>query len=365
MESLVVDTLLELLVSYKFIWYHRRTVFVQLVVSRKHQRITYGKRKTKMKTTVIGCGRWGTFISWYLNRIGHNVTLYGRSSSANMKTLIDKRKNDYLTLPEDENLTTDISEAVQSDVIFISINSQGLRKLCEELNGYDLEGKYIVLCMKGIEISTGKRLSQVVKESIESNVHICVWLGPGHVQEYVQGRPNCMVIDSEEKEAKNYLINELSGELIRFYVGTDIIGNEIGGATKNVIGLAAGMLDGLGLSSLKGALMARGTREVSRLIEKMGGNPVSAYGLCHLGDYEATVFSEFSHNRRYGENFILGKENIGLAEGVETAKAIYLMAKKHGVDMPICNTVYSVLYENANPKDKLNQLFERSLKDEF
>ena len=318
-----------------------------------------------MKTTVIGCGRWGTFISWYLNQIGHNVTLYGRSSSANMKELINKRKNEYLTLAEDEKLTTDISEAVQSDAIFISINSQGLRKLCEELNKYDLTGKYIVLCMKGIEISTGKRLSQVVKECIESNIHICVWLGPGHVQEYVKGRPNCMVIDSEEKEAKNYLINELSGDVIRFYFGTDMIGNEIGGATKNVIGLAAGMLDGLGLSSLKGALMARGTREVSRLIGEMGGNPVSAYGLCHLGDYEATVFSEFSHNRRYGENFILGKENVGLAEGVETAKAIYLMAKKCGVDMPICNAVYSILYENASPKDKLNELFDRSLKDEF
>ena len=278
-----------------------------------------------MKTTVIGCGRWGTFISWYLNHIGHDVTLYGRSNSANMKTLINERMNEYLTLAENEKLTTDISEAVQSDVIFISINSQGLRTLCKELNEYDLTGKYIVLCMKGIEISTGKRLSQVVKESVKSNVHICVWLGPGHVQEYIKGRPNCMVIDSEEKEAKEYLIKELSGELIRFYCGTDMIGNEIGGATKNVIGLAAGMLDGLGLSSLKGA----------------------------------------SHNRRYGENFILGKENVGLAEGVETAKAIYLMAKKCGVDMPICNAVYSVLYENISPKIKLNELFERSIKNEF
>lgn len=329
------------------------------------QKFAYRKRKAKMKTTVIGCGRWGTFISWYLNHIGHDVTLYGRSNSANMKTLINERKNEYLTLAENEKLTTDISEAVQSDVIFISINSQGLRTLCKELNEYDLTGKYIVLCMKGIEISTGKRLSQVVKESVKSNVHICVWLGPGHVQEYIKGRLNCMVIDSEEKEAKEYLIKELSGELIRFYCGTDMIGNEIGGATKNVIGLAAGMLDGLGLSSLKGALMARGTYEVSRLIGELGGNPVSAYGLCHLGDYEATVFSEFSHNRRYGENFILGKENVGLAEGVETAKAIYLMAKKCGVDMPICNAVYSVLYENISPKIKLNELFERSIKNEF
>lgn len=318
-----------------------------------------------MKTTVIGCGRWGTFIGWYLNYIGHEVALYGRKGSFNMKQLINERKNEYLILPDEMELTTDLSHIVSSDVIFVSVNSQGLRKLCEELNEYNLADKYIVLCMKGIEISTGKCLSDVVQEVIKTKVHICVWLGPGHVQEYVKGRPNCMVIDSRETCAKEFLINELAGNLIRFYLGTDMIGNEIGGATKNVIGIAAGMLDGLGLSSLKGALMARATREVSRLIEKKGGNPISAYGLCHLGDYEATVFSEYSHNRRYGENFVLGKESNGLAEGVETAKAVHIMAEECGVELPICEAVYSILYENAEPAEKLKELFERSIKNEF
>lgn len=318
-----------------------------------------------MKTTVIGCGRWGTFIGWYLDYLGHQVILYGRKNSANMEQLIKERKNDYLELSDDIELSTDLSSVLSADAIFISVNSQGLRKLCEELNKYELTGKYIVLCMKGIEIATGNCLSAVVREVIKSNVHICVWLGPGHVQEYVKGHSNCMVIDAEETDAKEYLINELSGDLIRFYLGTDMIGNEIGGATKNIIGIAAGMLDGLELGSLKGALMARATREVSRLIEKKGGNPISAYGLCHLGDYEATVFSKFSHNRSYGENFILGKENSGLAEGVETAKAIHLMAKECGVEMPICETVYLIIYENAKPEVKLKELFERSIKKEF
>ena len=126
-------------------------------------------------------------------------------------------------------------------------------------------------------------------------------------------------------------MKELSGNLIRFYYGTDIIGNEIGVAAKNVIGLAAGLLDGLNYSSLKGALMARGTHEVSRLIEAMGGNPFSAYGLCYL----------------------------------ETAKAVHLMTQKYGIEMPICEAVYSILYENADPQVKINELFERSLKSEF
>lgn len=318
-----------------------------------------------MKAVVIGCGRWGTFISWYLDYIGHDVTLYGRSNSANMQSLIQTRRNQYLKLSDKEKLSTDLSVVVDADAIFISINSQGLRSLCEELNDYDLCGKKVILCMKGIEIATGQRLSEVVKQKITSDVEICVWLGPGHVQEYVKGHPNCMVIDSDNLEAKKYLLKELSSDLIRFYYGTDMIGNEIGGATKNVIGIAAGMLDGMGLSSLKGALMARGTHEVSKLIEAKGGNPFSAYGLCHLGDYEATVFSEFSHNRKYGENFVLGKDNKEFAEGVETAKAIHKMASDCNVEMPICEAVYLILYENANPQTMMNKLFERSLKFEF
>ena len=154
--------------------------------------------------------------------------------------------------------------------------------------------------MKGIEIGTGKRLSEIASEYIGSNKNIAVWLGPGHVQEFCNGIPNCMVIDSENEIVKRSLVESFSSELIRFYYGQDLIGNEIGAAAKNVIGIAAGMLDGMGLSTLKGALMSRGTREVARLVKSMGGNELSAYGLCHLGDYEATVFSAFSHNRKYG-----------------------------------------------------------------
>src|SRR5699024_596016 len=127
-----------------------------------------------------------------------------------------------------------------------------------------------------------------------------------------------------------------SSDLIRFYYGQDLIGNEIGAAAKNVIGIAAGMLDGLHLSTLKGALMSRGTREVARLIQALGGNELSAYGLCHLGDYEATVFSKYSHNRQFGESFVKGEEYTKLAEGYYTVRAMLQMGKNYGVDLPIC-----------------------------
>ena len=148
--------------------------------------------------------------------------------------------------------------------------------------------------MKGIEISTGRRLSQIVSDGLEGNNNVAVWLGPGHVEEFYRGVPNCMVIDSTKEIVKDMLIRDFYSDLIRFYYGTDLIGNEIGAAAKNVIGIAAGMLDGLDLSSLKGALMSRGTSEIAKLIVAMGGKASTVYGLCHLGDYEATLFSEHS-----------------------------------------------------------------------
>lgn len=318
-----------------------------------------------MNITVIGCGRWGSFIAWYLDRINHKVTLYGREDSAHMNRFINERKNEFIELSDSLQLSTNIKSIKESDIIVISINSQGLQALMEELKNLNLRDKVIVLCMKGIEISTGRRLSQIVKENLDASNSIAVWLGPGHVQEFYREIPNCMVVDSENELVKEKLVNEFSSELIRFYYGQDLIGNEIGAAAKNVIGIAAGMLDGAKLSTLKGALMSRGTREIARLIIAMGGNELSAYGLCHLGDYEATVFSEFSHNRKYGEMFIQGIKYEKLAEGYYTVKALLKLGEIYGVELPICKAVYDILYNNKNPKDVLNELFTRSLKSEF
>lgn len=318
-----------------------------------------------MKITVIGCGRWGSLIAWYLDSLGHNVTLYGRKSSAKMQSFLETRKNDLLTLPESITLSTELSCAVDAEILVISIGAQNLRSLLEELSKLELHRKKVVLCMKGIEISTGKRLSQIAAEHLPPDAPVAVWLGPGHVQEFYAGIPNCMVIDSESADLKEFLINAFSGPLIRFYYGDDLIGNEIGAAAKNVIGIAAGMLDGLGLGTLKGALTARGAREISRLIKAMGGNELTAYGLCHLGDYGATVFSPYSHNRRFGEAFIKKEPYELLAEGYYTVKALMSLAEQYHTELPICDTVYRILYEKAEPESALNALFSRSLKAEF
>lgn len=319
-----------------------------------------------MKIAVLGCGRWGTFLAWYVNRIGHETMLWGRGGSKNYYNLYTQRKNDYLKLPAGVQMTNSLQASIDfADYLIISISSQELRGFAKDLNRFNLRDKKIILCMKGIENTTGKRLSQVVKEEIGFHGTVAVWLGPGHVQDFIQGIPNCMVIGSDDIGITKDIIANLNSDLIRFYYGQDMIGNEIGAAAKNVIGIAAGMLDGFGYSSLKGALMARGTREISRLIKAMGGNELTAYGLTHLGDYEATLFSDHSQNRAYGKSLIEGREFRKLAEGVSTVSALMILSKKHEVELPICQAVNNIIVGKHDPKEALLNLFIRPIKFEF
>ena len=318
-----------------------------------------------MNVTVIGCGRWGSLITWYLDSIGQTVRLYGRAGSAHMRRFMEERKNDYLELPLSVELTTDLGHAMENEIVVISVDSQSLRGLCKELLPFAPKGKTFVLCMKGIEVESGKRLTEIAGEYLGADNHIAIWVGPGHVQEFYRGVPNCMVIDSDEETVRHRLVDEFSSELIRFYYGDDLLGNEIGAASKNVIGIAAGLLDGMDRTALKGALMSRGTREIARLIKAMGGNELSAYGLCHLGDYEATVFSRFSQNRQFGENFAKGESYTKLAEGYYTVKALRVLSERYAVELPICHAVYAILYENADPFETMNGLFKRRVTNEL
>ncbi len=323
--------------------------------------------RTRIRVTVIGCGRWGSFLAWYSDQLGHRVTLYGRSGSLSYEKLAMTRSNEYVTLSKSITLSTDLKSAVSgADVILVSVPSQSFRDVMSELmSTVDLKNKYLVTCMKGIEISTGKRLSEVALEFGLNEWQVAVWAGPGHVQEFTVGNPNCMLIDGYDRGTIERMIEYFKSPLIRFYYGNDVIGTEIGAATKNVMGILAGVLDGMNLSSLKGALMARGSREVSRLIKRMGGNPLSAYGLCHIGDYETTLFSKYSHNRQWGENYVKGVKSKMLAEGVHTARAISLIADEIDVDMPLTRAVNTMVLDKISPRAVLEHLFDRSLKEDI
>ena len=322
-----------------------------------------------MKISVLGCGRWGSFIAWYLSRLGNEVTSWGPEGDPSYEILKNTGRNEYVALDEKIALTCDLERAVRTaEVIVISISSQGLRGFMQRIVRYPVSDKVFVLCMKGIETGTGKRLSEILTESGIAPEKIAVWVGPGHIQSFVQGIPNCMVIDSENEALKIDLVTKFKSDLIRFYYGNDLIGTEIGAAAKNVMGIAAGVLDVICVP-LKGPLMSRGAREVARLIKAMGGNELSAYGLAHLGDYETTLFSRYSHNRMYGEMLAKGERFEKLAEGVATSGAMKLLGEKYGVDLPITEAVYAVCYgegdDVARCKEEIGKLFRRSTKAEM
>lgn len=316
-----------------------------------------------MNITVLGSGRWASFLAWYAERTGHNTLLWGRPGSRSLEALRRERANAYVSLTERVELTDDIEKALSfGDVTLVAVGAQQLRSLLRNLPRAPRSP--LVLCMKGIEEGTGLRLSQVTAECLR-DVPTAVWVGPGHPQDFIGGVPNCMLIDSADAALTRDLADSLASNLIRFYYGDDLIGAEIGAAAKNVVGLAAGMLDGLGLTSLKGVLMARGAREISRLAAKMGGREITIYGVSHLGDYQATLFSPFSHNRRCGECRITGEPYEELAEGVATAHSLMLLSERYGVDLPICAAVNDIFQNGKEPKEALAGLFLRSAKSEF
>jgi glycerol-3-phosphate dehydrogenase (NAD(P)+) len=277
------------------------------------------------------------------------------------------RENGYLRLPDQVKLTEDLEGVADSDVIIVTVPAQNFRVLCRSLADMDLSSTDLVLCMKGIEKGSGKRLSEISADEGVSPGSLSVWVGPGHPQQFVSGVPSCMLIASEDEDAALRISGIFSTDLIRFYRSRDLIGCEVGAATKNVVGIAAGILDGLNLSGLKGALMARAPQEVGRLVSAMGGDWRSVYGLSHLGDYEATLFSPFSHNRMYGEALARGNaEGItSLAEGVDTAAATIQLARHYGVDMPITCTVRKIIEEGMPVKEAIEELFARPEKEEF
>lgn len=322
-----------------------------------------------MNISVLGCGRWGSFIAWYLAQRGNCVTSWGPEGDASYEVLKNTGRNEYVSLDERITLTCDLEQAVTTaEIIVISISSQGLRGFMQRIVKYPVQDKVFVLCMKGIETGTGKRLSEILVESGISSDKIAVWVGPGHIQSFVQGVPNCMVIDSENAKLKKYLVDQFKSDLIRFYYGNDLLGTEIGAAAKNVMGIAAGILDVVCVP-LKGPLMSRGAREVARLIKAMGGNELSAYGLAHLGDYETTLFSRYSHNRMYGEMLAKGQRFEKLAEGVATSEAMRYLGQKYGVELPITEAVYNVCYKGGDDaelcKQEIAKLFQRSTRAEL
>ncbi len=324
---------------------------------------------------IIGAGSWGTALAWHLSHKGHNVTMWS-SLADEIDDLIEhrehKKKLPGVILPENVSFTSTMSEAIDGKtLVIVAVPSPYVRSTAQEMNRYVADGQVVVNVAKGIEESTLKTLSAIIKEEIPQ-AEVAVLTGPTHAEEVGAGMPTAIVAGCRNHEVAKMIQDIFMSESLRVYSNTDVLGMETGAALKNVMALAAGVADGIGCGdNLKAALITRGIHEMVRLGVAMGCSSETFYGLTGLGDLIVTCASMHSRNRRAGILIGQGKsvqeamdEVSMVVEGVYAAKAALELARKYGVELPIVEEMNKVLFEDKNPHQALTDLMKRSKKPE-
>jgi len=325
---------------------------------------------------IIGAGSWGTALAIIAARAGHEVTLWSRDPEV-VKSINEQRVNSrYLSsisVPEHVTATNEIAKALDhASLVLLAAPSHALRDLLTQMSPALDEPAIIVSVSKGIEIETGKRISEIVKEVV-GRAHLFVCLsGPSFAKEVVTGTPTAIVAASKDPTAARTVQSDLSFENLRIYTNADVVGTELGGSVKNVMAIAAGMTTGLGLGSNSvAALITRGLAEITRLARREGAQMETLMGLAGLGDLVLTCTGSLSRNRYVGEQ--LGKgiplDEIcasmnEVAEGIKTTLAVKQLADRAGLEMPITNEVKAVLYDGKSVKDAVAELMSRPLREE-
>lgn len=331
------------------------------------------------KITVLGAGSWGTALAAVLAENGHDCLLWTRRKEQSEEINTRHTNEQYLPsieLPLNLRATDSIEEASKhSSIIVIGIPTKGIREVCKELNTLLNSSALFIHISKGIEPDSLKRISEVISEEISNDLiqDIVVLSGPSHAEEVVLKHPTTVTAACEDIAAAEFVQDLFMNHYLRVYTNTDVIGVELGGALKNVIGLAAGIVDGLGYGdNAKAALITRGLAEITRLGVKMGAQPLTFSGLTGLGDLIATCTSVHSRNWKAGN--LLGKghsleevlKKVGMVvEGVRTTKAAFQLSTKFDVPMPITQELYKVLFEEKQPKEAVDQLMLRMKKHEM
>lgn len=327
------------------------------------------------KIAIFGSGGWGTALSIMCFNSGHDVSLWS-PFQAELDAI--KRDGEHKKLlpgvkvPEGIKLTTDTSASKDADIIVFAVPSFAVKETAKRLSGIIKDGQIIVNVAKGFDEEKLMRLSQIIKEELPKAATV-VLSGPSHAEEVSRGIPTAVVAASESKEAAITVQDTFMRPNFRIYVNPDVVGVELGGALKNVIALAAGVCDGLKLGdNTKAALMTRGITEMARLGVAMGGAAQTFAGLTGIGDLIVTCTSMHSRNRRagiyIGEGLSVSDaiKKVGMTvEGYRTTHAAYSLSKKFGVEMPIVNECYSVLYEGKDPRSAISDLMQREKKHEI
>lgn len=326
--------------------------------------------------TVLGGGSWGTALAILLCEKGFDVSIWLRDEEQ-AKQIVETRENEkYLPgveLPKQLQIVSDLAKAVDNkDFIVNAVPTQGVRTVLKDLKGKLKQGTIIVNVSKGLEINSLLRISEIVESEL-GTVDYCALSGPSHAEEVARGIPTTVVASSKSRTVAERVQDLFMTPRFRVYTNPDLVGVELGGALKNIIALGAGISDGLGYGdNTKAALMSRGFVEMAKLGVKMGAASSTFSGLSGMGDLIVTCTSMHSRNRRAG--ILIGEGNsreevrtkIGMAvEGIKTANATYELSKKYGVDMPITNEIYDVLYGGGQVEDSMGRLMMRNKKNEM
>lgn len=329
--------------------------------------------RKRESVTVLGAGSWGTALAMVLADNGHEVRLWGHNPSQidEINQLhTNKKYLPEIDLPAAIKGYSSLQESLSGiNTVILAVPTKAIREVIREMAEAYPEPMHIVHVSKGIEPDSLLRISEMIEEEMPSDMieSVVVLSGPSHAEEVSLRHPTTVTVSSKDMGAAEKIQDLFINNNFRVYTNPDLIGVEIGGALKNIIALAAGISDGLGYGdNAKAALITRGLAEIARLGVKMGASPLTFSGLTGIGDLIVTCTSVHSRNWRAGN--LLGRghnleevlENMGMVvEGVRTTKAAHQLAEKFGVNMPITNALYDILFNGVNPKDAVDNLMSR------
>ncbi|NMW18199.1 MAG: NAD(P)H-dependent glycerol-3-phosphate dehydrogenase [Chlorobiaceae bacterium] len=331
-----------------------------------------------MNIGVLGAGSWGTTLAVLLAKKGYQVRLWAHRPEFAALLEAERENIRYLKgvhFPENLQVVDHLRNLIAwSQMIVTAVPSQALRETLLGFRDLPLDGKILVNVAKGIEIGSGKRMSEVLLEVLPAlqAAQVAALYGPSHAEEVSRQQPTTVVASSQSLKTAEKVQEVFHTNMFRVYVNTDIIGVEIAGSVKNIIAIAAGISDGIGFGdNAKAAIITRGLAEISRLCLKLGGDPLTISGLSGIGDLVVTCLSRHSRNRYVGEEIgrgrslddVISQMNM-VAEGVHTSKAVFELSRAVGVDMPITQAVYEMLFEGKPAEQAILDLMTRDPKQE-
>lgn len=333
---------------------------------------------TGITVFVLGAGNFGTCLSCYLGKMGHQVLVWDRSVET-LRSITESGFNSRylpaLKLPDTVSSTTDLQDVEQADILLLTVPSHALREMLGHLKLILPERVKVVSTLKGLELKTGLFPRQITGDVLGDSYlkDLVVLSGPSFAAEIAEGHPTCVTVAGFNPSNLSLVQKVFHSPLLRVYTSSDPIGLEVAGAFKNVIAIAAGACVGLGLGeNSKAALITRGLAEMMRFGVNMGANPLTFNGLGGVGDLFLTCSSEKSRN--YTVGFKLGKGSTlaevqeglnSVVEGILTSKALYSLAQEHGVTTPIVDEVFSVLYRVKPVREAMSDLINRDAKPEM